>query len=164
MTNEDIQVRLARMEDAAAITRVINAAFRIAESFFIDGERIELESVLGFLRKGNFLLAETGKSVLGCVYVEPGSAGQQDRAYLGLLAVDPACQRSGLGSLLMNAAENYGKSLSCQFMDIRVVNLRADLPAFYKKRGYIETGTSPFPVDVTTKVPCHFIEMSKELS
>jgi hypothetical protein len=48
-------------------------------------------------------------------------------------------------------------------MDINVVNLRLDLAGFYQKRSYVETGTSPFPADVETKLPCHFIEMSKPL-
>jgi len=49
-------------------------------------------------------------------------------------------------------------------MDIKVVNLRTDLFGFYQKRGYVVTGTSPFPTDVETKLPVHFIDMSKQLS
>ena len=48
-------------------------------------------------------------------------------------------------------------------MDIVIVSLREDLPPFYQKRGYVESGTSPFPPDVPTKIPCHFINMSKPL-
>ena len=48
-------------------------------------------------------------------------------------------------------------------MDILIVSLREDLPAFYEKRGYVQTGTSQFPPDVETKIPCHFINMSKPL-
>ena len=85
------------------------------------------------------------------------------RAYLGLLAVDPAHQQCGLGSVLMDAAEDYCRGLGASFMDIKVVNLRAELPAYYRRRGYVETGTSPFPTDIETKLPCHFIDMSKTL-
>jgi hypothetical protein len=49
-------------------------------------------------------------------------------------------------------------------MDIKVVNLREDLPRFYARRGYVETGTSPFPAEIETKLACHFIEMSKPLT
>jgi len=48
-------------------------------------------------------------------------------------------------------------------MDIQVVNLREDLFGFYRSRGYVETGTHPFPTDVKTKLPCHFVEMTKSL-
>jgi hypothetical protein len=47
-------------------------------------------------------------------------------------------------------------------MDILIVNLREELPPFYRKRGYVENGTTPFP-DVETKIPCHFINMAKPL-
>jgi len=48
-------------------------------------------------------------------------------------------------------------------MDLRIVNLREELPAFYRKLGYMETGTEPFPSDLDTKLPCHFVNMSKPL-
>ena len=47
--------------DAAQITAVINAAFRIAEGFFIDGNRITQAEVEESLAKGAFMLAEDGR-------------------------------------------------------------------------------------------------------
>jgi len=52
---------------------------------------------------------------------------------------------------------------NCEAMDLRIVNVRRELPAFYRYLGYIETGTAPFTHGVATKLPCHFIEMSKSL-
>lgn len=155
-----VQVRIAKREDAERITTVVNTAFRRAEEFFIDEDRINVKGVLNFLDTGKFLLAESGGMLLGCVYVEP----RGKRSYLGLLAINPARQQSGLGSLLMEAAEDYCRRLGLSFMDIKIVNLRKELPAFYRRRGYVETGTSPFPTDVKTKLPCHFIDLSKPLS
>lgn len=40
-----MQLRLAEIHDAGAITGVINAAFKVAESFLIDRDRIDEESV-----------------------------------------------------------------------------------------------------------------------
>ncbi len=48
-------------------------------------------------------------------------------------------------------------------MDLKIINLRKDTEGFYKQRGYVETGTEPFPADIETKLPCHFIKMSKPL-
>jgi hypothetical protein len=48
-------------------------------------------------------------------------------------------------------------------MDLRIVNVRQELPAFYRRLGYQETGTASFPSEVRTKLPCHFINMSKAL-
>jgi ribosomal protein S18 acetylase RimI-like enzyme len=152
-------IRSAELADAPQITAVINAAFRIAEEFFIDGNRITQAEVEESLAKGAFLLAEANGNVNGCVYVEP----RGERSYLGLLSVDPICQQGGLGSLLMTEAEKYCRERGSHYMDIVIVSLRDELPSFYEKRGYVESGTSPFPADVPTKIPCHFINMSKPL-
>ena len=152
-------IRLATPADAEKITAVINAAFHIVEVFFIDGPRIEQAEVEQLLGKGAFLLAEAGGKLNGCVYVEL----RGERSYLGLLSVDPAYQQGGLGSLLMLEAEKYCRDRGSRFMDIYIVNLRTDLPTFYQRRGYVENGTTPFPADIATKIPCHFINMSKPL-
>jgi GNAT superfamily N-acetyltransferase len=154
-----IPIRIAASADAPRITAVINAAFRIAEEFFIDGNRIRQTEVEEMLTKGVFLLAEADNKLNGCVYVEL----RGERSYFGLLSVDPACQQSGLGSLLMFEAEKYCRERGSQWMDILIVSLREELPPFYEKRGYVESGTTPFPADVPTKIPCHFINMSKPL-
>lgn len=138
---------------------VINAAFRIAEEFFVDGNRITLEEVQRLFTTGAFLVAESEAAIGGCVYVEP----RGERAYLGLLSVNPERQQSGLGSRLMTAGEEYCRERGARFMDIYIVNLRTELPAFYQHRGYVENGTTPFPADVPTKRACHFINMSKPL-
>jgi N-acetylglutamate synthase-like GNAT family acetyltransferase len=153
------KARVAQESDAEAITELINSAFRPAEEFFVGGNRIETEEVKELLRKGAFLLLEEDGKPAGCVYVEP----QGERAYLGLLSVNPANQKGGFGSELMSAGEDYCRERGCRVMDIKVVNLRQELFAFYEKRGYVETGTSSFPADVETKLPCHFVEMSRRL-
>ena len=159
--SKSVRIRIAQREDAEKITTVINSAFRAAEEFFVEGNRVDVAEVLNFLSSGKFLLAESDHTLLGCVYVEPRES--QDRAYLGLLAVDPGRQQSGLGSMLMDAGEDYCRALGLRFMDIKVVNLREELAGFYRKRGYVETGTSAFPAEVETKLRCHFIDMSKPL-
>jgi predicted N-acetyltransferase YhbS len=165
-----VRVRIAQREDAEKISTVINSAFRAVEQFFVDGDRVDVAQVRNFLSSGKFLLAESDNELLGCVYVEPhhldsnrSPVESQNRAYLGLLAVGPAHQQSGLGSMLMDAGEDYCRALGLRFMDIKVVNLREELAGFYHKRGYVETGTSAFPAEVETKLPCHFIDMSKAL-
>jgi len=97
---------------------------------------------------------------VGCVYVEV----RGDRGYVGLLSIDPARQRSGLGSRLMAAAEDHARKAGCHAMDLRVVNLRRELPGFYRRLGYAETGTEPFPPDAKPKLPCHLVTMSKHLA
>ncbi|HSE31198.1 MAG TPA: GNAT family N-acetyltransferase [Pyrinomonadaceae bacterium] len=150
---------MASEEDLKAITALINLAFAKVEQFFVEGDRISEAEVIASMQTGVFLVAERDGELEGCVYVEPHGL----RAYFGLLSVNPEIQQNGAGSHLIKAAEEYGRKLGCEFMDIKIVNLRSELPDFYRKRGYIETGTSPFPPEVETKLPCHFIDMSKRL-
>jgi hypothetical protein len=42
------------------------------------------------------------------------------------------------------------------------VNLRTELPPFYKTLGYVETGSAPFTDPRATR-PCHMIVMTKDL-
>jgi predicted N-acetyltransferase YhbS len=153
-----VRLHIAEPPDIAAITRVINIAFKV-ERFFIERDRISVDDVSALASKGKFLVAEDAGSVVGCVYIE----ARGESAYLGLLAVNPSRQRSGLGSLLMQAAEDHCRDLGCQSVDLRIVNLREELPPFYRRRGYRETGTSPFPAEARAKQPCHFVNMTKSL-
>ena len=155
-----MQVRVADAGDVDAIVSVINVAFRLSEGFLIDGDRIDLATIQELFQKGTFLVVED-IAVRGCVYVEPRDG---DRSYLGLLAVDPQHQKSGLGSKLMHAAEAYCAQAGSRFVDLRIVSVRKELPAFYHRYGYIETGTEPFTAGLTPKVPCHFVKMSKPLT
>jgi len=154
-----MRIRTAASPDADAITRLINLAFQV-ERFFIDDDRIGIQEVQQRLGTGRFLLAEDGDGLAGCAYVEL----QGERAYLGLLSVDPARQNTGIGKQLVFAAEEHARNAGCRFMDLRIVNLRRELPGFYARLGYIEDGTSPFPEHARPKQPCHFVNMSKALA
>lgn len=155
-----MQLRVAEMRDAEAIVSVINAAFRKAESFLVDRDRIDLETVHQLLQAGTFLVADDRGVVCGCVYEET----RGDRSYLGLLSVNPQLQESGLGSKLMIAAEDHCAKAGSRYMDLRVVSVRKELPGFYRNRGYAESGIEPFPPGFNPKVPCHFVKMSKPLA
>jgi hypothetical protein len=50
-------------------------------------------------------------------------------------------------------------------MDITVLSLRTELPPFYRKHGYVETGTDEFHTSQPLKpgAECHCILMSKPL-
>ena len=156
---ERLQLRVAGPKDAEAITALINIAFRKSEGFLIDRDRIDLETTRSLMDRGEFLLGHDGEALVACVYLEPRGAG----AYLGLLSIDPARQRAGLGSWMMKAAEDHCRAAGFRFMELRIVSARQELPPFYHRCGYVETGTEPFTAGLTPKVPCHFVKMSKPL-
>lgn len=151
-------IRRATASDAEALMRLINRAFQV-EKFFIETDRIRLPQVKEYLAKGVFLVAEDGGEMAACIYAEL----RGERGYFGLLSVQPSHQRFGLGRQLVRAAEEFCHDSGCRFMDLNIVNLRQELPAYYAKLGYVETGVSPFPPEVETKLPCHFIVMTKAL-
>jgi GNAT superfamily N-acetyltransferase len=156
---DPITTRTAESADAEEIACLVNAAFG-PERFFIEGDRTSPEKVRALVQKGKFLLAEESGAAVGCVYVEL----QGERGYFGLLAVDPAQQRTGLGSRLIEAAEEYCRSAGCRFIDITIVNLRTPLFGYYGRLGYVENGTLPFPKEQhPPKIPCHLVKMTKPL-
>jgi len=154
----DFIVREAAISEAVALAGLINRAFEV-ERFFLHGDRTDAEEVRELFTKGHFLVAEDSGGLAGCVYVEQ----RGKRAYLGLLSIEPKLQRSGLGLRLTLAAEEFARSLGCDAMDLRIVSVREELPAFYQRAGYVETRTEPFPAEANSQIPCHFIVMSKFL-
>jgi len=152
------QIRAAEPADAPAIARLVNDAFR-PERFFIDADRTDPEKVGALISKGKFLMLFEDGLLAGCVYTEI----RGERGYFGLLAVDPQRQRSGIGARLIDAAEQHSRSAGCRFMDLTFVNVRQELPAYYQRFGYIESGTLPFPEDQVAKIPVHLVRMSKPL-
>ena len=150
-----VTIRNATADDAAALMRLINAAF-VVERSFIDVDRVRIEEVREFLQKGVFLIAGDMEA---CVYVELRGA----RGYFGLLSVDPDRQGSGLGRAMVDAAERYCREHGCRWMDLRVVSAREELPPFYRKLGYRESGTEPFESEYPTKMPVHLVRMEKAL-
>lgn len=140
-------------------SRTWYGAFRLERLIFTTEDRTNPEEVRTMLGRGEFLIAEDGATLVACVYLEP----QGDRCYLGLLSVDPARQRAGLGTWLMGAAEARCRSAGIRWIDLRLVNLRKELPEYYRRLGYVENGTAPFPSHVKIAQPCHFINMSKKL-
>ncbi len=152
------QIRFAEPADAFAIAALVNAAFR-PERFFIDTERTNPEKVAALLQTGKFLLLFEDGVLAGCVYTQL----RGERGYFGLLAVDPQRQRSGIGARLIAAAEQHCRAASCRFMDLTFVNVRKELPGYYRRFGYTENGTLPFPPEAATKIPVHLVRMSKAL-
>jgi len=111
------------------------------------------------LTKGTFLVGETSVgSLVTCMYMEQ----RGDRGSFSLLAVDAASQRSGLGRRMISAIELHFRSVGCHALDIRVINLRAELVPFYRRLGFAERGVEPFE-DPSLRRPAHFILMSKAL-
>jgi GNAT superfamily N-acetyltransferase len=155
-----VRIKTASDADITRMIPVVNAAFAIET--FLDGSRTDEQRMREMMQKGAFLLAEDGSGrVLACVYLEL----RAERGYFGMLAVDPSQQGKGLGQLMVHAAEDHCRHRGCKFMDITVLSLRPELPPFYRRLGYVETGTEEFHPSRPLKdgVECQCVVMSKAL-
>jgi GNAT superfamily N-acetyltransferase len=152
-------LRQASSSDTAELAALINLAYRV-EDFFKTGDRTDEADVAESMQTGPFfLLADHYERITSCIHIEV----RGDRGYFGMLSVHPEGQRHGLGRRLIAEAEDHCRLAGCEWMDLEVVNLRDELPPFYKSLGYRVTGTAPFPAMERTKLPCHFMVMSKPL-
>lgn len=162
-------LRLATLQDAVDLARIVNDAF-IVEAFFKIGDRTSAEEIAALMNAGGeFLVLDnvepgTGTGtrtgiMSGCVYLKCTG----DRAYFGMLSIAPAWQQQGLGRRLIDAAEARARERGCRVMDIHIVNLREELPPYYRRVGYTETGVLPFSDPDLSSRPCFFIVMSKPL-
>jgi ribosomal protein S18 acetylase RimI-like enzyme len=151
-------IRQAASSDIPQVVDLINRAFAV-ERFFKSGDRTDFNQVRQMMAQGTFLLLTDEDDLLACVFVKLTG----DRGYIGTLSVDPARQRSGLGTRMMREAEEYCRAAGCKAVDIRIVNLRTELPAIYHKFGFVETGTQSAEVIKNATQPIHFITMSKSL-
>lgn len=159
-------VRLATAADVDALVRVINRAY-LVEAHIFHGDRTNEAEIRGRLGRPNacFLViddtdpASATGTLAGAVYVEV----RGKRSYFGMLSVDPARQGLGLGRALITAAERRCRAAGSEFMDIDVVDQRAELPGFYAAFGYSATGATPYPHTEATKVPVSMVHMTKAL-
>jgi ribosomal protein S18 acetylase RimI-like enzyme len=145
--------RAAVAADIPAIVALVESAYRgdsgrrgwTTESELLDGRRTDAQAVGELVsRPGScILLAERDGRLLASAHVErQGASG-----YFGMFAVDPDQQGGGLGKAVLAEAERIaGEQWQCHAMRMTVIEQRAELIAWYQRRGYRRTGEfQPFP-------------------
>lgn len=170
-------LRAVEASEVPAVVDLVNRAYRGAgggwtsEAALILGVRVT-EAMLGEdleRRSGESLLVWPGPSsgTLGAtVWLEPRDHGWW---YLGLLAVEPALQGTGVGRAVLEAAEGLAVQRGGSGVRITVVSVREELIAWYRRRGYRPTGeTEPFPygddrVGVPLRSDLRFAVLVKDL-
>ena len=160
IADETPQIRPMVPDEAPVVARLINEAFTV-EAFFKIGDRTSADEIDKMSGGGEFLvLEEPPGTIAGCVYL----SFQRDRAYFGMLSIAPSQQGHGFGRRLIDAVEARARERGCRAVDIHIVNLREELPGFYRRLGYVESGTLPFSDAERASRPCYFIVMTKMLA
>jgi N-acetylglutamate synthase-like GNAT family acetyltransferase len=150
--------RSADISDIDAIARLVNRAF-VAESPYVEGERVNPDALREMWPRGTFLLGEDKGQLAACIFIEPRAA----QAHLGLVSVEPARQREGLGAELMAAAEARCRAAGFREMELRFIDDRTELELFYQSLGFARTGVTEPPPPARAKVPFHFVQMIKSI-
>jgi ribosomal protein S18 acetylase RimI-like enzyme len=137
-----ITVEEAALTDSAAIGDLVRQELGYPE-ISDDGIAARMHQMAADEHYATFV-AKDGGSVVGFIGLHQGIAFEVDGALIRItaLAVKSGCQRSGIGSQLLQAAEEYAAQ-----RDIRLVALNSGLArhgahAFYESKGYHKKGYS----------------------
>ena len=166
-----LAVRPGHPTEADALSALVNSAYRgesskagwTTEADLLGGQRTDPEGLAAILRshtKSNHDASGTdGSANAQVILVHTDAEGlaccvhlqrlPDQRAYLGMLTVRPVGQARGLGRALLAAGEQWAtREWGTREMQMTVIAQRAELIAWYERRGYARTGeTRPFPYD-----------------
>jgi len=167
-TDAPLALRAARREDAEALSALVNSAYRgdssrvgwTTEADLLGGQRTDpgalRESIAQGETMGDRVLlvheavqpsgpagGSAAPAIDACVQLERHG----DEAYLGMFTVRPTLQGGGLGRrLLAGAEQDARRRWGVTAVHMTVIAQRAELIAWYERRGYRATGeTAPFP-------------------
>lgn len=145
--------RVADEDDVPALVELVESAYRgessrtgwTSEAHILEGRRTDEDGVREIIEApaGRLLVAEREGAIVACCQLE----NRGDAAYFGMFSVRPGAQGAGLGKIVIAEAERVAREeWGAVEMQMTVISVRAELIAFYERRGYSRTGRmSPFP-------------------
>jgi ribosomal protein S18 acetylase RimI-like enzyme len=151
---DSLTIDAAQRDDLTPLHALIEGAYRgdaarrgwTHEADLIDGQRTDAESLAATLDDPaqRILVARGDDAIIGCVALTDKGGGI---CYLGMLTVAPELQAAGLGRRLIEAGEEYARAtFGARRIEMTVIAQRAELIAWYERRGYRRTGEQrPFP-------------------
>jgi len=164
----------ATLQDIPALNILINSAYRgetskkgwTTEAHLLEGKRTNEEELTQTILdpKNTILKFTENDKIIGSVLL----VKKEHQLYLGMLTVSPELQNSGLGKKLLAEAENHAKTIGLSSIIMTVISVREELIAWYKRRGYVDTGKrEAFPEDgihiTVSEEPLEFIYLEKRI-
>jgi ribosomal protein S18 acetylase RimI-like enzyme len=169
--DKDPSIRRATHADLTELHALVERAYRgegakagwTHEADIIrEGQRTSHDILAATIDDDNerLLMATEGDRIVGCVQISDRGHGT---TYLGLLTVDPQLQAGGVGKRLIDAAERTAvAAFEAHAMEMTVIDQRAELIAYYQRRGYHLTGERrAFPVELDP--PLEMVVLEKPL-
>ncbi|RKR85491.1 acetyltransferase (GNAT) family protein [Mucilaginibacter gracilis] len=157
----------ACLADVPQLNALVNTAYRgpaskkgwTTEADLLDGLRIDEATLTAYIEDANsFILKYTNHAggITACVYLNVSS----NKLYIGMLTVNPALQNTGIGKLLLTAAENLARQKHCHTLWMTVITIRHELIAYYERKGFVVTGEKrPFPTETKFGIPKQPLEL-----
>ncbi|OHV37016.1 MULTISPECIES: GNAT family N-acetyltransferase [Pseudofrankia] len=172
----DARFRAATLDDVPELLTLITSAYRgeasragwTTEADLLGGQRTDAQAIVEIVTSADGMIlvaqeaaggagaddvegredgaraaATPGRRIIACCQLERhGSTG-----YFGMFAVRPTRQGGGLGSAVLAEAERRAREAwGADRMEMYVISQRAELIAWYVRRGYRPTGDiRPFP-------------------
>ncbi len=149
----NLTFRRAELADVSAVVALVESTYRgevsrggwTTEADLLDGPRTDAEEVRSSVETPNscVVLGLRGDQLVACANVRAeGDAGQ-----FGMFSVVPSLQRAGVGKVVLAEAERIARDeWKLPAMRMSVIDVRAELIAYYERRGYRRTGIKkPFP-------------------
>ncbi|MFE5740760.1 GNAT family N-acetyltransferase [Streptomyces celluloflavus] len=153
MPTSQLAFRSATDADIPGLVELIESAYRgdasragwTTEADLLAGQRTDPDGVAAVVRNetGRLMIAERDGELVACCQLEH----RGDHVYFGMFAVRPTLQGGGLGKVIMAEAERTAQAAwGAREMHMTVIRQRAELIAWYERRGYRRTGQlTPFP-------------------
>lgn len=172
--NKDITISIATTADITELVQLVNSAYRgdsskkgwTTEADLLEGVRTDANTLLEQMNQPNQILLKAidgSEKIMGCVCLQE----KKDKLYLGMLTVQPDIQATGIGKILLAAAEEYAMNKQIYCIEMTVISVRSELIAWYQRRGYHLTGEKrAFPTDPKfgiKKQELEFIVLEKKL-
>ncbi|KAH7024997.1 acyl-CoA N-acyltransferase [Microdochium trichocladiopsis] len=200
MSQPHLTFRDATAADIPALLALIQSAYRgeasrkgwTTEADLVEGERIDEPGLLEKISEPNGVVmvvtVEGTDDVVSCceflhrsgassssTTTETTTEKQQQVGYFGLFAVDPNRQAGGIGRRVLEHAEREAaRRWGVTTMEMTVIAARADIIAWYERRGYAQSTTEPtrpFPHEMVARMrggrvlrdDLHFVVLEKAL-
>jgi len=151
--------RRAARGDVPQVVALVERAYRgeasragwTTEADLLAGQRTDEVEVAALLAASDtrFVLASRSAELVGSMMLarHDGSLAANGTVYVGMLAVLPTLQASGIGRALLGEAERLTRDERLgDTLRMTVIGQRSELIAWYERRGYRRTGErEPFP-------------------
>ncbi|HEX7368678.1 MAG TPA: GNAT family N-acetyltransferase [Rhodanobacteraceae bacterium] len=164
MNADALRFRLANASDIDAVVALTQSAYRgdssrvgwTTEADLLDGQRTDRQQVADLIANPNvkLVLAESpstspgqGRQLIASCVVERLAGEHAGDGYFGMFSVCPDAQGNGTGRAMLAEAERIARDeWHARAMRMTVIDVRAELIAWYERRGYRRTGEyRPFP-------------------